>query len=177
MPRKSHGFSVLKLQIALGMVFVGLVGGGGWWYFTHYRKPQIAQSLPPPLPSAPAPQPQAVPVKVPPVTADKAPLMTPFVVPAAQSAVAPPAPVPAAAPAEAETITLRKLPELSPGERPDLLLAKRTERRFAKLKEWSARLNAKKATLKTPLQIEAFNEEAGKYHAELAEARAEASAP
>ena len=71
---------------------------------------------------------------------------------------------------------LKKLTELATGEKPDLLLAKRSERRFAKLREWSAKLNAKKGTLKTPLQIEAFNEEAKKYHTELTEARAEAAA-
>ena len=75
-----------------------------------------------------------------------------------------------------EAVKLRKLPVLSTGEKADQLLAKRTERRFAKLREWSAKLNAKKAALKTPLQIDAFNEEAKKYHAELAEARAEAAA-
>ncbi len=71
------------------------------------------------------------------------------------------------------TMPTVKTPEVSSGEKPDLLLAKRSERRFAKLREWAARLDAKKAKLKTPFQIEAFNEEAAKYHAELAAARLE----
>ena len=74
-----------------------------------------------------------------------------------------------------ENSGLRKLAVLPTGERPDLLLPKRVEKRRVKLVEWAARLNAKRASLKTPLQIESFNEEAKKYHAELADARREAA--
>ena len=81
--------------------------------------------------------------------------------------------VPAAPVAEEEDNGLRKLTVLPSGERPDLLLTKRVEKRRVRLVEWAAKLNAKRGTLKTPLQIEAFNEEAKKYHAELAEARRE----
>ena len=70
---------------------------------------------------------------------------------------------------------LRKLAVLPTGEKADLLLPKRVEKRRVKLVEWANRLNAKRGTLKTPLQIEAFNEEAKKYHAELADARREAA--
>lgn len=86
-----------------------------------------------------------------------------------------PVKVAAATPAPAAPAPTAKKPEFSTGEKPNLLLAKRTERRFTKLREWAARLDAKKAALKTPLQIEAFNEEAAKYHAELTAARQEAA--
>jgi len=98
-----------------------------------------------------------------------------------------PAPVPAAKPAAASAVkagakvTAASAPASPPAvaaateEKTDPLLAKRVERRFAKLQTWAAKLNQKRATLKTPLQVEAFNVEAAKYHAELAEARAEAA--
>ena len=168
MPRKTHGFSLVEILVVMAIVFVLLLGGAGWWYFTHSRKPKIALSVPV------GNRQEVAPGRVLPVAGEKAAPATPLV---ARPAPAPiPPPVPAAAAVPAEPTGLHKLPELSTGEKPDLLLAKRTERRFAKLNEWSARLNAKKATLRTPLQIEAFNEEAAKYHAELAEARAEAAA-
>ena len=167
MPRKTHGFSLIELLVVMAIVLVLLLGVGGWWYFTHVRKPKLALSVPL------AGRQEVTPGKVLPVAGEKAAPATPIV---ARPAPAPiPPPIPAAAVVPEEPTGLRKLPELSTGEKPDLLLAKRTERRFAKLNEWAARLNAKKATLKTPLQIEAFNEEAAKYHAELAEARAEAA--
>jgi hypothetical protein len=89
----------------------------------------------------------------------------PASLPASAAAVATPAPRPVAATVPS------KPPEIS-----DPLLAKRIERRFAKLREWAGKLEAKKATLKTPFQIEAFNEEAAKYHADLTAAREEAAA-
>ena len=174
MPRKTHGFSLVELLVVMAIVFVLLLGGGGWWYFTHSRKPKIALSVPLAGQTGAGTRQEIAPGRVLPVAGEKAVPSAPIV---ARPAPAPiPPPVPAAAAVPAEPTGLRKLPELSTGEKPDLLLAKRTERRFAKLNEWSARLNAKKATLRTPLQIEAFNEEAAKYHAELAEARAEAAA-
>ena len=173
---------------------VVLLVGAGVWYYTLGRKPKIALSVPiadkmsaaslhavgsgevllvadgkavlfataggaakwsvtlaMPAPAAATPAPAA-------------PAGAKIAVPPAVAAVEP-----------EEAVKLRKLPVLSTGEKADQLLTKRTERRFAKLREWSAKLNAKKAALKTPLQIEAFNEEAKKYHAELAEARAEAA--
>lgn len=59
-------------------------------------------------------------------------------------------------------------------EKPDPLIAARVKKRFAKLEKWAADLTAKRGALKSALQIEAFNEEAAKYHAELIAARAEA---
>jgi hypothetical protein len=87
------------------------------------------------------------------------------------ASAAPVAAVPATpAPRPAAATLPSKPPEIS-----DPLMAKRVERRFAKLRDWAAKLEAKKATLKTPFQIEAFNEEAAKYHAELTAAREEAA--
>ena len=195
-------FSRLLITFA---ALVVLSGGGGLWYYTLGRKPKIALSVPLADKTGAGTLLAVAPGEVLLVTGGKATLYAlaggpaKWSVPLAATAPAPAAAAPAkaahapaaaakvahapaaaakvaAAPAPEEPVALRKLPELSTGEKPDLLLAKRTARRFAKLNEWSARLNAKKATLKTPLQIEAFNEEAGKYHAELAEARAEAAA-
>src|SRR5438132_13670513 len=45
---------------------------------------------------------------------------------------------------------------------------------FAKLAAWSADLNKRRAALKTPEEIKAFNSEAASYHAALQQARAEA---
>jgi hypothetical protein len=90
---------------------------------------------------------------------------------AAAPAPATAAPRPAAAPAPAAPPPVAA----APGIKPDPLLAKRVEKKFAKLQTWAAKLNQKRTTLKTPLQIEAFNTEAAKYHSELAEARAEAA--
>src|SRR6266853_797023 len=66
-------------------------------------------------------------------------------------------------------------PAPAPQEKADPLLVARSKKRFAKLEKWAAELNEKRGKLKTPLQIEAFNQEAAKYHAELAAARAEAA--
>ena len=163
--------SLLKAVFAL----VLLLGAAGVWYFTLGKKPEPAPSGPVVGAAgvgAAAVAPVAGGKATPDPRADAA-AKSPAVVAAATPA--PGAPVVAKAVAD-EAPALRKLPELSTDEKADQLIAKRTERRFAKLREWSAKLNAKKATLKTPLQIEAFNEEARKYHAELAEARAEAAA-
>lgn len=62
----------------------------------------------------------------------------------------------------------------SPSAKFDPALAAKVRTRFAKLEEWAAKLSAKRAKLKGKKQIEAFNEEAAKYHAELKAARAEA---
>lgn len=156
--------SFLKAVFAL----VLLLGAAGAWYFTLGKKPEPA----PAAPIAGAVPPVAGGKATPDPRADAA-AKSPAVVAAATPA--PGAPVVAKAVAD-EAPALRKLPDLSTDEKADQLIAKRTERRFAKLREWSAKLNAKRGTLKTPLQIEAFNEEARKYHAELAEARAEAAA-
>ena len=172
-----------------------LLGGGGLWYYTLGRKPKIALTVPIAGKTGAASLHAVGPGEVLLVADGKAALYAmaggaaKWSVALAAPAPAVPAPVPAApavvkvaavpavvAPEPEESVKLRKLPVLSTGEKADQLLAKRTERRFAKLREWSAKLNAKKAALKTPLQIDAFNEEAKKYHAELAEARAEAAA-
>lgn len=81
------------------------------------------------------------------------------------------APRPVATPAPAAPPPIAAAPET----KPDPLMVKRVEKKFAKLQAWAAKLNQKRTTLKTQLQIEGFNTEAAKYHAELAEARAEAA--
>jgi hypothetical protein len=129
-----------------------IVAGAAKWTATLPQSNALAAlEQPPAAPAAPA-----APVSVPKKTA-------------------PPVKAAAAPSHESDSISLRKLPELDSGEKADKLVQKRVERRFAKLAEWSAKLNAKRATLKTQLQIEAFNEEAQKYHAELADARREAA--
>ena len=182
---------LIKTVSALVVLLVGV----GVWYYTLGRKPKIALSVPISDKTGMASLHAVGPGEVLLVADGKAALYATaggaakwsvaFATPApAAAATAPAAPAvgriagaPVAATAEPdEPVKLRKPPLLSIGEKPDQLLAKRTERRFAKLREWSAKLNAKKAALKTPLQIEAFNEEAKKYHAELAETRAEAAA-
>ena len=79
----------------------------------------------------------------------------------APAAATPPPKAPAATPA--------------PAEPSDPFLAKRVEQRFAKLEAWAAKLKTRRANLKTETQIEAFNADAARYHAELQEARAEAA--
>ncbi len=184
-------FRLVKTIVAI----VVLLGGAGVWYYTLGRKPKIALTLPVADKTGAATLHAIGSGEVLLVADGKATLYamsggaakwsvalaapTPSVPASAPAApaVAKVAAVPAAvAPEPDEPVKMRNLTELSTGEKADQLLAKRTERRFAKLREWSAKLNAKKATLKTPLQIDAFNEEAKKYHAELAEARAEAAA-
>ena len=181
--------------IKIVSAIVVLLVGGGVWYFTLGRKPTIALSVPITDKTGAASLHAVGAGDVLLVSGAKATLYAvaggaakwsvAFATPA--PAAAPAAPVaPAAAkaaatvaaapsPAPSDDPPLKKLTVLSSGEKADQLLAKRSEKRFAKLRDWSAKLNAKKAALKTPLQIEAFNEEAKKYHAELAEARAEAA--
>ena len=182
---------LIKTVLAL----VVLLGGGGLWYYTLGRKPKIALTVPITDKTGMASLHAVGPGEVLLIANGKAALYataggaakwslalaTPAPAAATPAPAAPAGAKIAAAPAVAaaepeDPVKLRKLTELSTGEKADQLLAKRTERRFAKLREWSAKLNAKKATLKTPLQIDAFNEEAKKYHAELAETRAEAAA-
>ncbi len=179
-----------------------LTFGGSLWYYTMGRKPKLVLSVPILDRNGSTSAHEAGPGQVLLVSAGKATLYdmaqlvgkwTISLSPKASSApsVAPEptatqsklmkvsgpakaAALPAPAPEE-EDNGLRKLTVLPSGERPDLLLTKRVEKRRVKLVEWAAKLNAKRGTLKTPLQIEAFNEEAKKYHAELADARREAS--
>ena len=174
------------------LAVVVLLTGAGVWYYTLGRKPKIALTVPLTDKTAAASLHAVGSGEVLLVTGGKATLYptaggaakwsvtlatpAPAVAVPAAAAGAKVVAVAAAVAVEAdEPVKLRKLPVLSSGEKADQLLAKRTERRFAKLREWSAKLNAKKAALRTPLQIDAFNEEAKKYHAELAEARAEAA--
>ncbi|HEX8294732.1 MAG TPA: PQQ-binding-like beta-propeller repeat protein [Chthoniobacteraceae bacterium] len=83
------------------------------------------------------------------------------------AAVAKPAPTP--------KLAAKPVAATPPPEKPDPLLTARVKKRFAKLEKSAADLHARRDKLKTALQIEAFNESAAKYHAELAEARAEAA--
>ena len=180
---------LLKTVLAIAV----LLGGAGVWYYTLGRKPKITLALPIADKMSTASLHAVGPGEVLLIADGKAALYATAGGAAKWSvALGTPAPAPAAAAPVAPTAAAkaisapdlaaegpdgkRKLPVLSTGEKADQLLAKRTERRFAKLREWSAKLNTKKAALKTPLQIDAFNEEARKYHAELADARAEATA-
>jgi hypothetical protein len=89
--------------------------------------------------------------------------------------LATPVPTPTPTPVPASlTISPAAAPARSKGDaQMDDLLVKRSLRRFDHLREWAAKLSLQRASLKTPLQIQSFNIEAGKYHAELADARAE----
>ena len=165
------------------LALVVLLTGAGVWYYAFGRKPKIALSVPVSDKMGAASL-HAVGAGEVLLVADGKAALYALVGGAAKWSVALATPAPTVAPAGVkvaaavaeEPVKLRKSPELSTGEKADQLLAKRSERRFAKLREWSAKLNAKKAALKTPLQIDGFNEEAKKYHAELTEARAEAAA-
>jgi hypothetical protein len=53
------------------------------------------------------------------------------------------------------------------------ILVARIARRSAKLQAWAAELHSKRGKLDTALKAASFNEEEAKYHAEMAEARAE----
>ncbi len=170
--------------LKIGFALVALLLAAGIWYYTLGRKPKLALSVAI-SDKVDSPSLHAVGAgEVLLVAGGKAALYA-TAGGAAKWSIALGTPAPVAAPKIApkvaptpvveEPVAQRKLPEFSTGEKADQLLARRSERRFAKLREWSARLNAKKAKLKTPLQIEAFNEEAKKYHVELAEVRAEAA--
>jgi hypothetical protein len=80
----------------------------------------------------------------------------------------------AATPAPKALAKIAATPPPAAPEKPDPLLAARVKKHFAKLEKWAGELNEKRGKLKTPLQIEAFNVEAAKYHAELVAARTEA---
>ena len=175
--------------------------GGTLWYYTVGRKPKLLLSVPIADRHASATAHAAGPGEMLLISGGKATLYdlaqgagkwtitlaskappAPAAAPAPKPAAAkfikvstPARPAAAEAPDDEERGGLRKLETLATGEKPDLLLPKRVEKRRAKLVEWAAKLNAKRATLKTPLQIEAFNEDAKKYHAELADVRREAA--
>ncbi len=166
----------IKWIIKIGFSLILLLLAGGVWFYTMGRKPRLLISTPIKAGTADTMVRTIAPNEVlllvgPKVTlydlTRKAPRWSANLgtVPAAP-APATPAPKPSTKPAAT--------PAPSSQEKPDPLLATRTRKRFAKLEKWAGELNAKRDRLKTPLQIEAFNVEAAKYHAELVAARAEA---
>lgn len=83
-------------------------------------------------------------------------------------------PVPVPPPALAAPVSRDVKPQVGQGRNHDEELAEaRLKKEFDRLRKWSEALNFKRNTLKTELQTKAFNEEAAKYHAELAAAQAE----
>lgn len=178
-----------SLLVSLLCVACLLIGGGVGYYLTvwkpegHASVPMAATTPAPPVEfgGAAALLQRADEKAAPDASADEM-AVAPAAHPAPVPSVAAEAPLaalsgtqPAPRAAAAEPTGLHKLAEFPTSEKPDQLLARRAERRFAKLRAWSAKLNEKRATLKSELQIGAFNEEAKKYHAELNEARLEAA--
>ncbi len=162
---------IVKISAAIVLLLIG----GGVWYYTMGRKPHLLISAPIKAGNATAHVRSIGPDETLLLVGDKATLFdlktkqsrwSVNLTPAASTAptAATPAPKPVA----------KATPVPAPPEKPDPLLAARVKKRFAKLEKWAADLNARRTKLKTPLQIEAFNVEAAKYHAELVAARQEA---
>lgn len=164
---------------ALGILIKSIVGtflvivAACVWYYAFGRKPSLAGSIKIDPKSGHATAHLIEPGEVLLVIGRKASLFSMSSGEQKWSVTLPAANAPAAAPAAPTAKAEPATP--APEEKPDPLLVKRVERRFAKLNEWAEKLNAKRGKLKTPVQIEAFNDEAKRYHAELAEARAEAA--
>ena len=194
---------VLLVKIAGALIAICL--GGSLWYYTIGRKPTIVLSAPIPTGNSPSTSHAIAPGETVLITGgrvtlydtakgqqkwavdlgeDAAPAPEPRIgavsrpLQAAASLAAPPS-----AKAGAASMPAKGKPAQAPPpavanaaqEKPDLLIAKRVERRFANLQIWANKLAVKRTTLKTKIQIEAFNEEAAKYHTELASAKVEAA--
>ncbi|MEA3211508.1 MAG: hypothetical protein QOE70_4565 [Chthoniobacter sp.] len=178
----------LNWLFKIGLVLALLAIGGGLWFYTIGRKPHVLLSAPIKSPDRSPSLHPVGPNEVLLLVGTKATLydltrktdrwsvdLGSIGKPAAPTPPATPAPKaipPRATPPPAATpVPARPVEE----GKPDPLLTARVKRRFAKLEKWAADLNQKRGNLKTPLQIEAFNEEAAKYHAELTAARVEAA--
>lgn len=193
MKQKIVSYLSLSVLCLMGLAFLG-----GLWYYTIGRKPRKILSVSIPAKTPPGTLCEVGQGEVLHVTGEKATLYTladgtakwsvalhvPLTTAPAATMTPAPTPPPIAAPtptpqAAKVAVSAQAQPH-SAREKTDAdmndLLAKRSQRRFAKLAEWADKLNAKRANLKTQLQIHSFNLEAAKYHAELAEARAEAAA-
>ena len=193
----------LLVKIAGALIVISL--GVSLWYYAVGRKPTMVLSAPIPAGNSPSTSHAIAPGETVLITgarvtlydtakgqqkwavdlgADMAQAPTPRIGAASspsQAAASPAAPLsgksgapsPAAKskPAQAPQPAVANLGQ----EKPDLLISKRVERRFANLQTWANKLSVKRTTLKTRIQIEAFNEEAAKYHTELASAKVEAA--
>src|SRR5260221_844743 len=160
----------------IGFGLLALLLAGGVWYYTMGRKPHLIVSVPL-KPNESSTIVRAVgPDEVLLLAGTKATLYDLKTKGARWSANLSALATPAAAtPAPKAIAKAAATPAPAPQEKPDPLLAARVKKRFAKLEKWAAELNDKRGKLKTQLQIEAFNAEAAKYHAELIAARAEAA--
>ena len=172
MSEKAIGW-ILKITLGLGLVFLA----GGVWYYTAGRKPRVLISVPIKAHDSATTVRVLSPNELLLLVGAKATL---YDLAAKKdrwsvdlNASAPPAAA-AATPAAKVVAKAAPTPTPVPQEKPDPLLAARVKKRFAKLEKWAAELNEKRSKLKTQLQIDAFNLEAAKYHAELIAARAEA---
>jgi hypothetical protein len=164
---------IIKITFALALLLVG----AGVWYYTVGRKPKLVISTPIKARDAEVLVRSIGANEVLLLVGTKATLYdlaakkerwsANLTAPAAKTAPATPTPKPIA--------KSTPPPAAAPQEKPDPLLATRVKKRFAKLEKWAGELNAKRDKLKTKLQIDAFNVEAAKYHAELIAARAEAA--
>lgn len=163
---------IIKISFSL----VLLLFAGGVWYYTMGRKPRLLLSTPIKAGNTDTLVRTIAPNELLLLVGTKATLYDLKTKSARWSANlgtahSPPA---AAIPAPKPTTKPAAIPAPESQEKPDPLVAARIKKRFAKLEKWAGELNAKRSRLKTPLQIEAFNVEAAKYHAELVAARAEA---
>lgn len=166
----------IKWVIKIGFSLALLLLAGGVWYYTMGRKPKLLISAPIKAGDADTLVRTIAPNEVLLLVGSKATLYDLTTKAARWSANlgAIPAAPPAATPAPQVAKKAASTPPPQAQEKPDPLLAARVKKRFAKLEKWAGELTAKRDRLKTPLQIEAFNVEAAKYHAELVAARAEA---
>lgn len=158
---------IVKTTLSLGLLLLA----GGVWYYTMGRKPHLLISAPIKARDAETTLRTIAPNEVLLLVGTKATLYDLTTQKARWSADLKPT-APAATPAPKSIA--KATPTPAPTPQPDPLVAARVKKRFAKLEKWAGELNAKRAKLTTPLQIEAFNVEAAKYHAELVAARAEA---
>jgi hypothetical protein len=162
------------LKIGFGLALLLL--GGGAWYYTMGRKPHVLISAPVKAGEASAVVRALGPNETLLLVGTKATLYDYTTKQARWSVnLSAAAPAPAATPAPKVAATPVPTPASAPQEKSDPLLAARVKKRFAKLEKWAGELSEKRGKLKTTLQIEGFNVEAAKYHAELMAAREEAA--
>ncbi|MGB8168084.1 MAG: PQQ-binding-like beta-propeller repeat protein [Chthoniobacteraceae bacterium] len=159
---------IIKISFSL----VLLLFAGGLWYYTMGRKPHLLISAPIKASEAAAVVRTIAPNEVLLLAGTRATLYDLATKQARWNANL--AAVTAATPAPKAPPKPIAAPPPAAQEKPDPLLAARVKKRFAKLEKWAGELNEKRGRLKTPIQIEAFNVEAAKYHAELVAAREEA---
>ena len=169
-------------SLAAFIVLAALLVGGSFWYYTLGRKPKLIVSTPIGLKTGTPISHMTGPGEVLLLVGTKATLYdtaagkqkwtSDFTPPSAT-----PPPVPSATPLP--VISAKGTPPESNTKHDPMnqILEARIARRAAKLDAWAAQLNTKRAAkLDTPLKVANFNEEEAKYHAEMAEARAEKAA-